>query len=116
MKKFFFLILIFLLAFGLRIYQIDKTPPSLYWDEASLGYNAYLIATSLHDEHGEFLPLSRFIAFGDYKPPGYIYAASFFVFLGGLNEITVRLPSLLAGLGLVIFTYFIAKEIFSRKK
>lgn len=116
MKLKIFFISIFLLSILLRIYAFGNNPPSLYWDEASLGYNAYSIAASLKDEHGEFLPLARFMAFGDYKPPGYIYAAVPFVWLGGLNEISVRLPSLLAGLGLVIFTYLITKEIFGRKK
>ncbi len=111
-----FFISISLLSLLLRIYAFGSNPPSLYWDEASLGYNAYSIATSLKDEHGEFLPLARFMAFGDYKPPGYIYASVPFVWLGGLNDITVRLPSLLAGLCLVIFTYLITKEIFGRKK
>lgn len=116
MKLKIFFISIFLLSILLRIYAFGSNPPSLYWDEASLGYNAYSIAASLKDEHGEFLPLARFMAFGDYKPPGYIYASVPFVWWGGLNEISVRLPSLLAGLGLVIFTYLITKEIFGRKK
>lgn len=116
MKRKIIFIFIFLISLLLRIYAFGSNPPSLNWDEASLGYNAYSIANSLKDEHGEFLPLDRFMAFGDYKPPGYIYTASFFVLLGGLNEVTVRLPSLLAGLGLVVFVYFIAKEIFRREK
>lgn len=115
MKKFFFLILILLLAFSLRIYQIDKNPPALYWDEASLGYNAYLIATSLHDEHGEFLPLSRFIAFGDYKPPGYIYFTVPSILTFGLNEFAVRFPSMIAGFFMVIVTYFLVKELLNNR-
>ena len=61
----------------LRFWNLGSVPISPDWDEASLGYNGYTIATSLKDEHGEFLPLDSFIAFGDYKPPGYIYAAAF---------------------------------------
>jgi len=69
------LIAIILIASVLRLYKLSFTPPSLYWDEASLGYNAYSILKTAHDEHGRFLPLTNFAAFGDYKPPGYIYAA-----------------------------------------
>jgi len=116
MKKKIILISIFILSFLLRIYFFGNNPPSLYWDEASLGYNAYSIATSLKDEHGEFLPLARFMAFGDYKPPGYIYAIVPFIWLGGLNEITTRLPSLQGGMGLVIFTYLVTREILGKKK
>src|SRR4030043_1321992 len=98
MKKILFLIILFALI--LRLFKIDSYPPSLTWDETSLGYNAYSILTSGYDEHGEFLPLARFIAFGDYKPPGYIYAAVPSVILFGLKEFSVRLPSALAGFGI----------------
>ncbi len=115
MKKILFLLII-ILAFSLRFFRLGENPPSLYWDEASLGYNAYTIATSLHDEHGEFLPLARFIAFGDYKPPGYIYAAVPAILIFGLNEFSVRFPSMLAGLFMVIVTYYLTKELFANRK
>lgn len=115
MKNFLF-ILIIILAFSLRIFHLGINPPSLYWDEASLGYNAYTIATSLKDEHGEFLPLARFIAFGDYKPPGYIYAAVPSILIFGLNEFSVRFPSMLAGLLMVFMTYYLTVELFRNLK
>ena len=34
-------LLIILLAAFLRFYQLGQNPPSLDWDEASLGYNSY---------------------------------------------------------------------------
>ena len=98
--------LIVFLAFVLRLYQLGNVPVSLYWDEASLGYNAYSIATTLHDEHGEFLPYSRFIAFGDYKPPGYIYIDALAVKLLGLSEFSTRLPSAMTGIILVVAAAF----------
>ena len=115
MKRILF-ILIMVLAFGLRIFKLGQNPPSLYWDEASLGYNAYSIATSLHDEHGEFLPLARFIAFGDYKPPGYVYAIVPWIYLFGLNEFSVRLPSMIAGFLMVVITYFLTLKLFQKVK
>src|SRR3989344_1223720 len=87
------LFLIILLAFFLRIYKLGSVPPSLYWDEASLGYNAYSILKTARDEHGKFLPLTNFAAFGDYKPPGYIYAAVPSIAIFGLNEFAIRFPS-----------------------
>lgn len=114
MKKFLFLF-IFIIAIVLRLFKFGNNPPSLYWDEASLGYNGYLIATSLHDEHGEFLPLSRFIAFGDYKPPGYIYSTVPSIWLFGLNEFSVRLPSMIAGILMVVITYLLVKELFGKE-
>lgn len=109
-------LLIFLLGFLLRIYNLSNNPPSLYWDEVSLGYNAYSILKTAKDEHGEFLPISRFVAFGDYKPPGYIYALVPSIFLFGLTEFSVRFPSVIAGLGLVIITYYLAYDFFRKKK
>lgn len=113
------LIIIFVLASCLRLYKLGQNPPNLYWDEVSLGYNAYSILKTGRDEHGQFLPIDRFVAFGDYKPPGYIYMTVPFIWLFGLNEFSVRLPSALAGIGTVILTYFLTREIvknFFKKK
>lgn len=110
MKK--LLLIIIGLAFFLRFFKLTEVPPGLYGDEVSLGYNAYSISQTLRDEHGEFLPLGRFIAFGDFKPPGYIYAAVPAIKIFGLNEFAVRFPSALAGVLLVLVTYFLAKELF----
>ncbi len=116
MKKQILLISILLLAFVLRFYQLGKVPPSLYWDEVSLGYNAYSIATTLRDEHGVFLPHDSFAAFGDYKPIGYIYAAAPFVKIFGLTEVAVRLPSAIAGILLVLASYLLVTELTRNRK
>ena len=115
MKTKLTLFFILILALFLRIYQLGQIPMSLNWDETSLGFNAYSISQTLHDEHGEFLPISRFIAFGDYKPPGYIYAAAAFIKLLDLNEFATRLPSALAGVLLTLVAFLIAKELFNKK-
>ena len=110
MKHKIILLVIIVLAFILRIYRLDQVPPSLYWDEASLGYNAFSISQTLRDEHGVFLPVTNFAAFGDYKPVGYIYAIVPFIKLFGFSEIAVRMPSVIAGTLLVLVTYFLVKE------
>lgn len=102
--------LILLIAFFLRFYQISDLPPSLNWDEVSIGYNAYAIFKTGRDEWGNFMPLS-FRAFGDYKLPLYIYLDVPFVAILGLSEIAVRLPSVIAGIGVVVFTFLIIKEL-----
>ena len=105
------LILIVLLGLFLRVYNLDSVPPGLTWDEASLGYNAYSLGLTLKDEYGTFLPLTL-KSFGDYKPALYAYLDIPFVLILGLNEIAVRLPSVLAGIGLIIISYLLIKEIF----
>lgn len=102
--------LILLLAVFLRFYQINNLPPSLNWDEVSIGYNAYSIFKTGKDEWGQFLPLS-FRAFGDYKLPLYIYADVSFVAILGLSETSTRLPSILAGIGIVVLVFLILQKL-----
>lgn len=110
------LLLIIITSLLLRIYKLSSIPPSLYWDEVSLGYNAYSVLLSGRDEHAEFLPLDRFIAFGDFKPPGYIYATIPSILVFGLSEFAVRFPSAISGVLLVFAAYLLAKEIFAKEK
>ena len=104
---FAFVLIIFLIT---RIYKITEIPPSVYWDEASIGYNAYSIATDLKDEWGVTLPL-HFRAFGEFKLPVYIYTVAVFVKAIGLNEYAVRLPSVMYSLGTLMAVYLLTKKI-----
>ncbi len=106
------LIFIVGLALGLRLYNVRDNPPALSWDEVSIGYNAYSILKTGRDEHGRFLPIDTFIAYGDYKPPLALYITVPFVALFGLNELAVRLPSVLFGTLTVLLTYFLVVELF----
>src|SRR3989338_3742702 len=114
LSKYILIVIIFIAAV-LRFYKLGSVPPSLYWDEASLGYNAYSILKTGHDEHGKFLPITNFAAFGDYKPPGYIYATVPSIAAFGLTEFTIRFPSAFFGVLTVLLTYFLAKKLFVEK-
>lgn len=114
-NRFLFLLIIFFGAV-LRFYQLSNNPPSLYWDEVSLGYNAFSILNYGIDEHGESFPLGRFIAFGDFKPPGYIYATVPSILLFGVNEFAIRFPSATSGVLFIVATYLLAIEIFKKEK
>lgn len=107
------IIIILFLAFFLRVFDITKVPPSLNWDEVSLGYNAYSVLKTGKDEWGKTLPLI-FQAYGDYKLPGYIYTLIPFVSVLGLNEFSVRFPSVIAGTLTVLFTYLVVKELLKK--
>jgi 4-amino-4-deoxy-L-arabinose transferase-like glycosyltransferase len=109
-----YLFLIVVLAIGLRFAGITFSPPSLNWDETSIGYNAYSILTTGKDEWGVSFP-TIFRAFGDYKLPGYIYLTSISEKFFGLSIFSVRLVSVLAGIGTVIFTYFLVLELFKKR-
>lgn len=111
-RKHWLLMLIVLVAGFFRLHDITANPPAISWDEASIGYNAFTIATTGRDEHGKFLPLDTFAAFGDYKPPVAIYLTVPFVALFGLTELAVRLPSALFGTATVFLLYFLVRELF----
>src|SRR3990167_8100088 len=102
------------LAFFLRIYKVTQIPPALSWDEVSIGYNAYSILKTGRDEHGRYMPVDAFVAYGDYKPVLPVYLTVPFIALFGLNELAVRLPSALAGTLTVLLTYFLVLELFGK--
>jgi 4-amino-4-deoxy-L-arabinose transferase-like glycosyltransferase len=110
-KTFLILLSIFIIAFALRFYK-SNYPPFL-WDEAALGYNAYSILQTGRDEYGKLLPLI-FKSFGDFKPGIYIYLTLPFIKIFGLNEMAVRLPSILIGSLTPILLYFLIKELDSK--
>lgn len=98
-----------------RLYKIDQIPGSVYWDEASIGYNAYSILKTGSDEWGTFLPV-HFKAFGEYKLPVYIYSVAFFESILGLNVVAVRLPAVLFSLGSLIMIFLLSRKIFNDTK
>lgn len=107
------LLILIILAAVLRIYKLDQFPPSLTWDEAAVGYNAWTIASYGRDEYGKFLP-TFFRSFADDKHPVHIYITAIFVKLFGLNDLSVRLPSACFGVLNVLLLFFLAKLLFKR--
>src|SRR3990170_9165000 len=112
-RQYLILILIILLAAFLRFWQLGENPPSLTWDEAAWGYNAYSLGIDGRDEFGRFLPLNYLESFGDFKPPMYAYLDVIPVKLFGLNEFATRFPSAFFGVLTVLITYFLTKRIFN---
>ena len=109
MSKYLIYFIVFLSLF-LRLFWIQKVPPSLNWDEVSIGYNAYSILKTGKDEWGAKMPLI-FRAYGDYKLPAYVYLTVPFVGVLGFNDISVRLLSVLAGVLGVYFTFLLTNEL-----
>src|SRR3989304_6908059 len=111
-KELLLIIAIVVLASFLRVYKRDSFPIGLYSDETSLGYNAYSLLKTQADEFGAKWPVT-IKSFGDYKPPMSAWLDIPSIFLLGLNEFSVRLPSAIAGIITVIIVYFTTREIFS---
>jgi len=102
------LIIITVLSFIVRL--VNSNYPPLLWDEASIGYNAYSILNTAKDEYGQILPFV-FKSFGDYKPGLYIYLATPFVAVFGLNTLAVRLPSIILGSLLPLMLYLLITKL-----
>src|SRR3989344_3499082 len=104
--------LIIVAAAFIRLYQIGSVPPSPDWDEVALGYNAYSIMLTGHDEYGKFMPIVL-QSFDDYKPALYAYLIIPFIKIFDLSIISVRLPAIIFGVLAVFATYLLVKEILS---
>lgn len=105
------IVLLFLFT---RLYKITEIPSSLYWDEASIGYNAYSVLKTGRDEWGEFLPI-HFRAFGEFKLPVFVYAVALSEYIFGLNEFAVRFPAVVFSLGVLILVYLLSVKLFDNK-
>jgi len=113
-RKNIFLALILLFFLSTRFYKISQVPGSLYWDEASIGYNAYSVLKTGKDEWGEFLPL-HFRAFGEFKLPVYIYSVLAAEWVFGLTQFSVRAPAVIYGAMAVLGLYLLMLKV-SRNK
>lgn len=112
MSKFQYYAAMFILllsAFFLRTWQLSTIPAILNPDEASIAYNAYLLLNTGADEVGKPWPLVL-EAFGDQKIIGYTAATvvSFMVF--GVSDAAVRIPAVLAGMGIVLLSIFFMRR------
>jgi hypothetical protein len=85
-----------------NLIDLSGSPPGLYVDETSIGYNAWTIAHFGLDEHGIHFPLF-FEAFGEYKNPIYVYAVAALVRFLPLTVAVERFPAALFGLAVVGF-------------
>ncbi len=106
--------LILLIAFLVRFIKITTIPIAFNRDELALAYNAFSIAQTARDERGNFLPLN-FESFGDWKLPGYIYSLVPLIKIFGLNDLIVKLPSFLAGLGIIVISFFLMRLWLDKK-
>jgi 4-amino-4-deoxy-L-arabinose transferase-like glycosyltransferase len=107
------LILILVIGFLLRFWQVGSLPTILNRDEAALAYNALLLKESGKDEWGKSWPLAL-ESFGDYKLPGYpmLLVGTFSLF--GYSDCVVRLPSVIAGTFLIWLAYLFIKKVWQQ--
>ncbi len=102
----YLVIILALLGIFLRLYKLGVIPKGLSVDEASLGYNSWMIAETGRDEWGQFIPM-HFRAFAEWKLPVFIYTGIPLIRIFGLSTLGVRAHSALAGLGSALVWYLI---------
>ncbi len=105
---------IVVLAGVLRMTDLAENPPGFYADEASVGYNAYTVLHTGRDERGLLLPIF-FPAFGEHRPPVFVYSAMPFIGALGLTETAVRLTGATYGTLTVLAVFLLASTLFGKR-
>lgn len=103
-----FLIVVF--AAGIRFLGLGTHPKGSLIDESHFGYLAYSLLHTGRDERGVPWPVI-FEGFGDQKLPLYAYALVPVVQFLGLNTLAIRIPSLVAGVWIVIAIFGLLREL-----
>lgn len=112
MKKIIFII-IFAIAFILRIYNLGTIPSGFHADEASFLVNAISIAETGKDEDGNFLPITL-RSLIDPKPALYSYGEIPFITLFGATPFATRIPAVLFGMTSLLLVYFLIKLLIDK--
>lgn len=105
------LIGILFLGFILRFKNLEILPLGIYIDEASAGYNAYLISETGKDMHAKFYPIF-FTALGDFRSPVIIYLTSIAIKIFGPTIAALRISSCIFGTVAIFFTYKLSRLFF----
>lgn len=108
------LMLIFLLALILRVWNLGIIPEAIDEDEMALGYYAYSLVKNGTDEYGNRFPL-YFESIGDYKYGVYSYFAAIPIFFLGLNPFSTRLIAAIAGSLSVLAIYYLVLRLYKKK-
>jgi 4-amino-4-deoxy-L-arabinose transferase-like glycosyltransferase len=93
--------------------NVPNNPPGFHLDESSISYNAYLIAQTGRDEHGERWPLF-FRAFGEYKNPAYIYLLATLFKVTGPSIAVARFLSATLGVAAALVLGLLAWRVTGR--
>lgn len=113
-KNLIVLLIIILLAVVLRVFQLDKAPPSLFGDEIDVGYQAYSLLKTGKDVYSQTLPF-YIKSFSEYRAPLFIYSTVPTVALFGLNEYGVRLSAAFWGILSVLGIFLLGRKLISER-
>ncbi len=108
------LLLILVIGFIIRIYNVSYNPVGFFADEAAISYGAYTILKDGTDEYGRNFPI-LFKALDKYILPFEFYYIVPFVWLFGLTEFTIRLGAVCIGTATIVLLFFVTKHLFQNK-
>lgn len=116
-KKYFiyWFLSIIALAIFLRCYQLSTTPKGLYWDEVAILADAKKVLQTGSDLHGLSPWHLIYPSYGDYKLAPYIWHVIICAKLFGVSSLSLRLPSVLAGILTIILAGRIAFLLSDKK-
>lgn len=100
------LLALLLIAFFLRVYNLDVAPPGLHFDEGANGTDALRVWQGV-------TPL--FFPENNGREPLYIYLASLFVGVLGNNVLALRLPAAFAGTVAVASTFALGRRLLNER-
>lgn len=105
----------FVLGILSRTWLVDLLPRGLNQDELSAGYDAYAIAHFGKDRNGVIMPV-HLIAWGSGQNALYSYLMIPFVWLFGLNPISLRLPMGIIGSVTLFLVFDLCKRLTKNEK
>ena len=97
--------MIYLILLAGIVFRFISLNQSLWLDEAT---TALVSKMSLGEIFTKFLP-------GDFHPPFYYLLMKGWVSFFGNSEISLRIPSIIFGVGVIYFVYLISKKLFDKK-
>ena len=106
--------ILLLVGFISRVAFLDLLPGGLNQDEASAGYDAFSIMKWGIDRNGVKLPV-HLIAWGSGQNALYSYICIPFIFIFGVNEISLRLPMAIIGCLTLYLLYRLLNKKFNSK-
>jgi 4-amino-4-deoxy-L-arabinose transferase-like glycosyltransferase len=106
------LLLLLLIGFGLRLFQLEQYPLGVNQDELSNIYDGYSIAETGADRWGQKFPvILRGFGSLDYRPPMYAWLSAITIQVFGFSVASGRLVSALLGCLSLVLIYAVAKRI-----
>lgn len=106
-------ILLLIAVLTAHIHHLAETPSGIHLDEASIGYNAFLLAETGRDEHGVLLPVYP-ESVGDYKNPVFVYTAALLLKICGVSEFSLRFVSFLFFITALALVLLLSDRLFQK--